>query len=262
MRRVPTGIHGLDEIIEGGFIEGSVILVSGGPGAGKSIFGLQFIYRGAVDGEPGIYITFEEDEESLKLIARRLGMDFDKLGNVAIVKFDPLKDIEELIKDISKLVKKYRAKRLVIDAISSIELFSTTFKSVISEFPFSLLSKGITITPPYEAIERRAIYKLVKALKSMGITAVLIAEEEEMDVKKNHVTAFIVDGVIRLEMDMLADLVTRCMYIQKLRATKINSYRLAMEITDRGIEVWVEDLEIGVKDSDVSEEEGGEEEGS
>ena len=77
MRRVPTGIHGLDEIIEGGFIEGSVILVSGGPGAGKSIFGLQFIYRGAVDGEPGIYITFEEDEESLKLIAKRLGKDFD-----------------------------------------------------------------------------------------------------------------------------------------------------------------------------------------
>ena len=61
MTRIPTAIPGLDELIEGGFIENDVILLTGGPGAGKSTFGVQFLYEGIVKyNEPGLYVTLEE----------------------------------------------------------------------------------------------------------------------------------------------------------------------------------------------------------
>ncbi|MDI6806700.1 MAG: ATPase domain-containing protein, partial [Candidatus Aenigmarchaeota archaeon] len=56
MKRIKSGINGLDKLIEGGFPEGSVILVSGAPGTGKTLFGLQFIYQGAKANEPGVYV--------------------------------------------------------------------------------------------------------------------------------------------------------------------------------------------------------------
>lgn len=62
--RVPTGIEGLDELIEGGFPRGSLILLAGNPGTGKTIFGMQFLYRGAKNyGEKGIYVSFSESKE-------------------------------------------------------------------------------------------------------------------------------------------------------------------------------------------------------
>ncbi|HIP74098.1 MAG TPA: ATPase, partial [Euryarchaeota archaeon] len=55
MRRVPTGIPGLDNLIQGGFPSGSTILLSGGAGTGKTIFALQYIYSGAaLYNEPGV----------------------------------------------------------------------------------------------------------------------------------------------------------------------------------------------------------------
>ncbi|MDI6807071.1 MAG: ATPase domain-containing protein, partial [Candidatus Aenigmarchaeota archaeon] len=55
VERTSTGIPGLDKLIEGGYPKGSVVLVSGGPGTGKTLLGLQFIYQGAKANEPGVY---------------------------------------------------------------------------------------------------------------------------------------------------------------------------------------------------------------
>ena len=66
MARVRSGIPGLDELIEGGFVESSSVLVSGGAGSGKTIFAMQYIYKGAeLYGEPGIYISMEEGATNL-----------------------------------------------------------------------------------------------------------------------------------------------------------------------------------------------------
>lgn len=51
-------ITGLDEILYGGLPEGQITLIEGGPGTGKSIVGLEFLYRGALAGEPGIFYHF------------------------------------------------------------------------------------------------------------------------------------------------------------------------------------------------------------
>jgi circadian clock protein KaiC len=58
--KVPSGLCGLDEILHGGFPEGRTPLVSGGPGTGKTVLGLEFLYRSAKAGQAGIFLSFEE----------------------------------------------------------------------------------------------------------------------------------------------------------------------------------------------------------
>ncbi len=66
MERVPTGIKGFDNLVEGGLPLGSTVLVSGSPGTGKTILGLEYIYRGANDfGETGMFISFEQDPKDI-----------------------------------------------------------------------------------------------------------------------------------------------------------------------------------------------------
>jgi len=63
---VATGIAGLDDILSGGLLRGSVILVEGGAGTGKTTLGMEFIYRGASEfGEPGLIVLFEVSPDKL-----------------------------------------------------------------------------------------------------------------------------------------------------------------------------------------------------
>ena len=80
MNRVPTGIIGLDELIEGGFPESRSVLLSGACGTGKSIFCAQFIYQGAKKyNDPGIYVTLDERPNLIREDMMRFGWDFRKL---------------------------------------------------------------------------------------------------------------------------------------------------------------------------------------
>ncbi|MEM3390848.1 MAG: ATPase domain-containing protein, partial [Archaeoglobaceae archaeon] len=58
--RLKTGIPGMDEILNGGIPERNVVLLSGGPGTGKTIFGQQFLWYGLQSNEPGVYVALEE----------------------------------------------------------------------------------------------------------------------------------------------------------------------------------------------------------
>src|SRR3982751_914083 len=80
LAKAPTGISGLDEITEGGLPRGRPTLVCGTAGCGKSLMGIEFLVRGAVQyGEPGVLMTFEESAEDIKKNVRSLGFDLDKL---------------------------------------------------------------------------------------------------------------------------------------------------------------------------------------
>lgn len=79
--RIKSGIPGLDALIQGGFPECSSVLVTGGPGTGKSILGLQFIVYGALNNEPGIYLMFDENKDKLFYQAEQFGWDIPKLEN-------------------------------------------------------------------------------------------------------------------------------------------------------------------------------------
>ena len=75
-----TGIDGFDEITGGGLPRGRTSLIAGSAGAGKTLFGMEFIYRGATQfGEPGVFMAFEENETELVENVASLGFDLDAL---------------------------------------------------------------------------------------------------------------------------------------------------------------------------------------
>src|ERR1700750_1070539 len=80
LEKVPTGINGFDEITGGGFPAGRPTLVCGSAGCGKSLFGLEFLIRGATQyDEPGVLMTFEETEDDIRKNVASLGFDVEKL---------------------------------------------------------------------------------------------------------------------------------------------------------------------------------------
>src|SRR5690349_1601648 len=88
IRKVPTKISGLDEVLEGGIPRGRTTLASGGPGSGKTVLGLEFLCSGAFSGEPGVFVTFEERAQALRENALSMGWDLaalEKAGKVAVV---------------------------------------------------------------------------------------------------------------------------------------------------------------------------------
>jgi len=129
--RVSTGIAGspsLDELLEGGFESGKTYLVAGGAGTGKTIFGLQFLLRGIVAGEPGIYVPLQEEPERLVQDVRRFGWNLEKgitENKLLILPFrqsfldknDPNETIKSIVEELEKKSRKISARRLVIDPI-------------------------------------------------------------------------------------------------------------------------------------------------
>jgi circadian clock protein KaiC len=125
---LPSGIPGLDDILAGGFRKGRTMLVTGGPGSGKTMFGVQFLTEGAVNrDEPGLLLSFEEAPDRLTVNFSEMTFPFsDALGKtlhlldgrpsadtVAIGNFD----LQGLIATLDALVRQHGIKRILIDAI-------------------------------------------------------------------------------------------------------------------------------------------------
>ena len=137
---LPTGIPGMDTILGAkGIPRGHTILVSGGPGSGKTTFAIQFLYNGAVNnGEPGLYVTLDEDPEDIKTNMLGFGWDLEQLErdnqlrfiNVSPVRLAPsegtgliqlgMKEfrLTKLLESIRAGIEEIQARRLVIDPIT------------------------------------------------------------------------------------------------------------------------------------------------
>jgi len=89
LQKAPSGIQGLDEITGGGLPRGRPTLVCGGAGCGKTLFGLEFLIRGAVDhGEPGVFVSFEESEHEIAANVASLGFDVPRLQSQKKLRVD------------------------------------------------------------------------------------------------------------------------------------------------------------------------------
>lgn len=216
IERIPSGIPGLDEKISGGFEKGSIITIVGGPGAGKSIFGLQFLYYGALNGEKGLYISLEETVEDLIRDMEEIG--FDKVKELieknllSIEFYSPLNF--EYLSVMDELINK-GYQRLVIDSVSSISLNWDD-----------------------KAKFRKFMLDFVQAIKKAKITAIMI---DEQAVSVNEVKAFsseyLSDAVIELFYASLGAEFDRSMQILKMRRTSIKHGVIPMKIDKGGIYV-------------------------
>ena len=128
--KIPTGISGLDEILDGGFPKGRTILVCGSAGCGKTLMGMQFLVRGIVDhNEPAVLMTFEESAEDVTQNVKSLGFDVKQLVEDKKLKIDHVKierseieetgeyDLEGLFVRLNYAIDSIGAKRVVLDTI-------------------------------------------------------------------------------------------------------------------------------------------------
>ncbi len=219
INRVKTGIPGMDKLMEGGIPEGSVVLLSGGAGCGKTTFSCQFIMEGLDKGENCLYITLEECPEDIKKDALQFGWDFSKhesTGAFRIMYYDPF-ELKEIITRLKDLITVNKIKRLVIDSIT---LF------------------GLYLKEEYNI--RKELYHLVSALKETGCTALLLSEVTEGDSKKFSrygVEEFVVDGVIVLYYMGLGEGIFRNIEVRKMRRTKHKNGMFPLVLEKNGMKV-------------------------
>ncbi|HXK27845.1 MAG TPA: ATPase domain-containing protein [Candidatus Binatia bacterium] len=143
--RVPTGIIGLDRLIEGGFPKGRSILVTGEPGTGKTIFSLQFLVEGLARGENAIYVAADEAPVDILEQAASLGWDLEKhvenkelavlnaatyLSSVSGATKERHVDIHKAIGDLAGIVNRMEAKRLVLDPAGPFVLLRDTAQRI------------------------------------------------------------------------------------------------------------------------------------
>lgn len=220
MKRVPTGIPGLDDLVEGGFLEGSTTLVAAGTGCGKTIFSMQYLYNGAKDyNEPGVFISLEEGPTNLWWNVQRFKWDLPTLERQNLLKifklgiYEPQEFSERLDEElgrISDLVKEMGAKRLVLDSVSAMSLW---------------------IEKP--GVIRYTIYRISEELKKLKCTSLFTCEVlgGKNAMSRFGVEEFVADGVIRLYFMPP----NRALFVRKMRGTNHDKKVHPFEITDEGI---------------------------
>lgn len=127
MQKLPTGIPGLDELLNGGMLPDLNIMIEGEPGTGKSTMAMQYLLAGIEMGEPGVYITLEETPSRIYRDAASYGWDFHKLEKdnmLRVIATSPTAIIEQIEKrgPLVDIIREIDAKRAIIDTISVLQI--------------------------------------------------------------------------------------------------------------------------------------------
>ena len=218
-----TGIDGLDQILNGGIVKNSTTLVSGNPGAGKSILGLQYIYNGVeMFDEKGIYLSFEENEKDIREAAESIGFEnwadhvesgeikvFDK--QVLLRENDFTSSLDLLLDDIQD--EDYQ--RMVLDSLTMFQLF---FEN--------------------EQEKRTYLLKFTDILRKNELTTLMTNEQgavfPDTDIGLEN---YLTDGNIYLIQTPTESGVNRYVWVAKMRKQDIETDIFPMEIEHGGITV-------------------------
>ena len=188
--RVKVGILGLDDMLGGGLIPGSICAIIGTYGTGKTTFSLQFVWDGLTRGERVIYISLEEREERIYTYMRQKGWDITPFLNKAlyVIKLDPtdFNVANNRIKnELPKLIEEVKASRVVIDPISLFEdLFNT------------------------DSVRREEMYRFIEGLRDRNCTIMMTSETHRDNVfsSRHGLIEYLSDTVILLRYVRPSDL--------------------------------------------------------
>ena len=232
--RVPTGIPGLDEILGGGFQEGSSYLLVGGPGTGKTILSLQFLAACSGRDERCLYLTFGESEPALRRLGSTLGFDLakviimdlgseltaERLGDEYTV-FAPA-EVEQVPvwQKLRNVISSVKPERLVLDSATFLRYLST------DEYQYRL-----------------QIQALVDQLSKLPCVSLLLFEP--LILEHDNALALAVDGVIKLQYELSPDQIAevRTLEVVKVRRSAFMPERHPFRITPQGITVWPHHIE-------------------
>ncbi len=246
MNRVKTGIKGFDQLVDGGFPKGSCILFAGSPGTGKTIFGMEFLYNGAVKyKEKGLFVSFEQEEQNIINSVRLFGWDMDSLikKKMMHIMSIPAEEIKSsTAKEIMDFCKKNNIKRLVIDSLTTLSANAPIYTETKDVAVKDLINENTFFSPPIigDAITRRFIYRFINMLRKIkGITSILISEASEKSeyLSKDGISEFVCDGVILVNFDTMGGDFSRQLIVRKMRDTKNDEDLHPLAITNKGIDV-------------------------
>lgn len=224
MERIKTGIAGLDEMLNGGFIAQSANLVEGAPGTGKSTLGMQFIYNGIVlYQQPGLILTFEEFAQQYYDDAESFGWDLralEKANKLRVIMTSPevsQAELEQVDGRIQAVINEIGATRILVDSLSHFDRLST------------------------DPVTRRGIlYSFINSLKREGLTSMLTRESQaligEIEGPEEDV-AFVADSYLLLRYVEIESAIRKALLILKQRGSDHAKDIRQFEITRSGIEV-------------------------
>ena len=227
LQKQRTGIPGFDEITGGGLPAGRPTLACGSAGAGKTLFAMEFLVRGAtLYNEPGVFISFEETSEELATNVASLGFDLQQLvANKKLILdyvFIERSEIEEtgaydlegLFLRLGHAIDQIGAKRVVLDTLEAL---------------FAAL--------PNEAIIRAELRRLFRWLKERGVTALITCERGEGTLTRYGLEEYVADCVILLDHRVEDQISTRRMRIIKYRGTSHGTNEYPFLIDEDGFAV-------------------------
>ncbi len=242
LKKVPTGISGLDQITGGGIPEGRPSLVCGGTGCGKTLLSIEFLVRGAlIYNEPGVFMAFEEKAEELTVNVSTLGFDLEQLQKDKLIKVDYVhidrSEIEEtgeydlggLFVRLGYAIDTLQAKRVVLDTIENI-------------------FAGLTD----QRILRSELRRLFQWLKDKKVTAIITAERGEGPLTRHGLEEYVSDCVILLDHRVANQISTRMLRIVKYRGSIHGTNEYPFLIDKDGISVLP--ITSSRLDTDVSTE--------
>jgi KaiC/GvpD/RAD55 family RecA-like ATPase len=233
-QRVPTGIPGFDELCGGGLLRNRTYLLSGPAGAGKTIFGLQYIYNGITKyGENGLYIATEERPEQVRENVKQFGWDFEALeaeGKLAILDASSTKigvpshekyvdvrpfDMRSMLDRVIAMQEEIDAKRALVDGTTSI---------------------GFYLQDPSKI--RIELLKLSTTLEILGLTSLLTCEiVDENTTSRFGVETFVTEGTVVMYYKHMDAVRLRSVEVFKMRGSNHSQSLHPYEITSNGIVV-------------------------
>ncbi|HEV2992203.1 MAG TPA: circadian clock protein KaiC [Candidatus Angelobacter sp.] len=225
--KVPTGVRGLDQVTHGGFPKGRTALVCGGPGTGKTLLGLEFLVRGAMEfNEPGVCMAFEETAEEMttnmaslhcnlpQLIAdRKLIIDYVQVERKQIEETGEY-DLEGIFIRLRHAIDSIKAKRVLLDTLE-------------------VLFIGLTD----EGLVRSELRRLFHWLKDAGVTAVITAEVGEKTLTRWGLEEYVADCVILLDHRVTEQVSTRRLRVVKYRGSSHGTNEYPFLLDNEGISV-------------------------
>lgn len=230
--KAPTGISGFDQITGGGVPRGRTTLLLGGPGSGKTIFGLQFLVHGTVNcKEAGIFVAFEESSRRIVANAEGFGWNLAKLAKKKLFFMDAQPpfdlvhsgdfDLGGMLATLGAHVKRTGARRIVFDAL---------------DIALALL--------PDASAKRREVYRLHEWLLENELTGLITVKTggdkpSSITERQFGFMQFMVDCLVILNHSMVRGISQRDLRVQKYRGSGFEENESPFLIGASGIEIPV-----------------------
>jgi circadian clock protein KaiC len=230
MKRITTGIAGLDDLLQGGFLPNRSYLITGDTGTGKTLACIQFLLGGLKSGEKGVYVTVDERPSEILQSAASMGWDLQSYvqdKSLVILDGSPYfggrvgasaekgVDLPKIVSDLATYTKKMEAKRLAIDPVTPL-IQSADSPSRIQDHA------------------RLLIHLIQSQLTTTNLFSSHLTTRSDHDVRVG-IEEFLASGVIILRLEPTNGQFARTLSIKKMRGTPVEpaEYRFKL-VTGEG----------------------------